>query len=615
MTASVPAAQPSATLDRLDTFVREHTFGISVAAVLVLALVAASAFLIHYETNDDVTMQLVASGLVVADRPDEHLMFSNVFIGLLLKALYSSAPGVAWYGFYEFATVVAAGIACTYALLRVNPSIRQAAVTGVLLIVVVLPCLIDLQFTKTAFLASFSGLLLLMAPLRGAQPWPRLADVAGCILLVWGSLVRFESLVLAILVLAPVAVAVARAAPSAAARRAVPLALAVVVAAGLYVFNRQYYARSEGWQDFYAYNALRAEFTDYNRYPYAAPTRRAYREADWGEADYWMLQNWFYADKDRYSLKRLQQIAAAAPPASGNPFWATIYGMAVNLNRFPILIRTMLAMLVVAAFTGSGPGRVIMPIVMYGTGLALTCILGAYFWLPIRVVSALFGGTVIAAAFRPRGGDGFKRTSLEWGIDTPICVVAGLLGGILVILTIVDCAAKAARERRLHNDLQEVMRALRPRPDKLFVLWREWFPLENVVYPFESTAALRDFRCLSLSTLLQTPFTDRRLDDYRIRDVYMAICERPDVYVIAMDKLIILYASYMKQHYNTLVDARVVFPANGKDPYSDPGDSPPPFFVYQLRKRPPDAPVPAAEQGSRPPDDGRATPLPHTDGK
>jgi hypothetical protein len=589
MTATLPATRQSTALDTFKTYVRKYPFGVSVAFVVVLSLLARAAFLVHYETNDDVTMQMITSGLVVTDRPDEHVLFSNVLIGLMLKALYTSVPGITWYGIYQFGSVAIAAVACAYALLRVDPTARQAGVTAMLLVVVVLPCLVDLQFTKTAFLASFAGLLLLLAPLRGAAPWPRLADVAGCALLVWGSLVRFESFILALLVMSPVAVAAYRANQMAARWRAVPIVLAGVVAFGLNWFNRDYYAHSEGWENFYAYNAIRADFTDYNRYPYTPASRRAYREAGWDELDYWMFFNWFYPDKDRYSLANLRRIAERAPPVSNNSLVATYLNMLMSLPRFPGLILAILAVPVVGVLTGSGPRRYVMPAVLFGLALVLTGVLGTYFWLPIRVAAALFAGTLIATAFRPRT---IERPPAEWTeapVDRPLGAVAGALGLLLVIATVIVLAVSNARERRLHNDLREVMEAMHPRPDQLFVLWREWFPLEFVVYPFERTDRLRDFRCYSASTLLQTPFGDRRLREFGITNIYLALLDRPGVYLIAMDQLVLLYARYMKLHYDTLVDCRVAFPAQATSPFSDPDDSPKPFFVYQLRRRPLDA--------------------------
>ena len=60
-------------------------------------------------------------------------------------------------------------------------------------------------------------------------------------------------------------------------------------------------------------------------------------------------------------------------------------------------------------------------------------------------------------------------------------------------------------ERRIHSDMFRVMNALKPRRDQLYVLWREWFPLEKLVYPLSPRPLKREFRCLTMSGLLPTP--------------------------------------------------------------------------------------------------------------
>src|ERR1700722_8438038 len=145
-----------------------------------------------WETEDDACLQLIASGRVFADAPDEHLLFSNVLIGLPLKWLYKALPTVPWYFLYQLATLAVAAGAFAYALVYPDPAPRHAVAAVLLVGVAVLPCVVAPQFTKTATVAAAAGLLLFLAPLHGEVSWPRLADVAGGALLVLGSLIRFE---------------------------------------------------------------------------------------------------------------------------------------------------------------------------------------------------------------------------------------------------------------------------------------------------------------------------------------------------------------------------------------------------------------------------------------
>jgi hypothetical protein len=565
-TAPPPARPP---LEHLTNGVRERPFVVACVAAGLVGLLALTAFTPHYETNDDTTMNLIAAGLAFADRPDEHLVFTNVLIGLPLQQLYLAAPRVPWYGMYEFATTLVAAAALVYAMLRVNPSGWQVAAAVLFLAVAVLPSLVAMQFTRTAALAAIAGLALLLAPLRGASPWPRAADWAGCALLVWGSLIRFESLLITAVMFLPVAAVAAYAAPRAALRRAIPASAALAVAVALYFVNVAYYARDEGWKDFYAYNAIRARFTDYGRYLYTPESKPAFDAAGWDEIDYWMLMNWFYADRDRYSLANLQAITAKAP-ASPTPTLANIISQMVqHVPQLPGLPRLMLAVPCVACLTVGAWRRLVLPAVLFGLVFAVVVLMTwSGFWVPDRVASSLFFAAMIGITLQPGAADPPARPGgpgLETAFFHGVRVTAGVMAACLVVwsyfgLTSVDEASVAKRRRA-----EKAMKELNARPDQLFVVWREYFPFDDLVFPLSDPATMRPFKCVSMSWVLPTPFTERRLAQFDIGDIYTAVCDNPKVYVLAMPGLMQQLIEYVRVHY----DRNVVFHYT----YGDPRDS------------------------------------------
>jgi hypothetical protein len=84
---------------------------------------------------------------------------------------------------------------------------------------------------------------------------------------------------------------------------------------------------------------------------------------------------------------------------------------------------------------------------------------------------------------------------------------------------------------------------------------------------------LRDFRCLWLSAQLPTPLTERRLREFDISDIYLALCERSDVFLVAGDELFNLFSMYVRRHYDLAVTPRVVLAAPSVLP---------PFRVYRV---------------------------------
>ena len=112
-------------------------------------------------------MNAIAAGRAFVDRPDEHLVFSNVLVGRPLKALYEFAPRVPWYGSLLFLTACLALWSICFVCLRRPDSEWTIGLTGFFLWVGGIPVLTQLQFTRIAFLAGLAGLLLLADAVRG----------------------------------------------------------------------------------------------------------------------------------------------------------------------------------------------------------------------------------------------------------------------------------------------------------------------------------------------------------------------------------------------------------------------------------------------------------------
>src|SRR3954462_15352625 len=83
-----------------------------IVAAVLLPLIAVTLFTPFYQTNDDVTMRLLAEGnFVPGGKPVPFLLFINVVIGKLLAAAYSLIPGVPWYDLVLGASLIAAAAA------------------------------------------------------------------------------------------------------------------------------------------------------------------------------------------------------------------------------------------------------------------------------------------------------------------------------------------------------------------------------------------------------------------------------------------------------------------------------------------------------------------------
>ncbi len=297
----------------------------SLLAVLILQLLAVVLLRPSYETIDDVFLTMVASGKGICLAPDQHLVFTNILIGDVLKWLYTSAPSIPWYGLYLLAVHFVAQAAILFCALTIGRTVSTNGQTAVRLGLyllcyglVELQFLNRLQFTTTAFVAAEAGIFLLLLAwrrrvLRSDSPvhGPCAAAVA---LLVIAGMIRLESLAMALLAAGPLILLFLQ---GASRRTLVPCGLAAVVAAvfvtGAVVYDRAAYENDPNWQGYRALNQLRGNFHDSSFTSYSPETASVFASSGWSENDHAMIARWFSDDPDLYSAAKLREIVNAYP--------------------------------------------------------------------------------------------------------------------------------------------------------------------------------------------------------------------------------------------------------------------------------------------------------------
>ena len=273
-----------------------------------------------YETNDDLTMQLIASGFYTG-HPDAHLVFTNILIGWMLQFLYATWAGCNWYLIYLLIVHYAALTAIAFVVMSRWFGWLSALLCAGFFLIDEPHILLQLQFTTTAFLAGTAGLLLLVDGLQPGQPahWPK--TIAGVAFVGLMGLIREPVALFLAVVACPFLL---ERFGWAGWRRLLGAAL---VCAGLLLLlhgiNRWAYQQDPAWAEFSEYNHLRGEIHDTpleKFLPQAAPT------VGWSQNDGWMFSKQFFADADVYAgvprmrllLAKLKALARDEPASSSS---------------------------------------------------------------------------------------------------------------------------------------------------------------------------------------------------------------------------------------------------------------------------------------------------------
>jgi len=287
----------SKTKDRSSTSEIFISMLISGLTVLVFLLSLST----HYVENDDVLMSSISSGSY-SGQPSEYLVFTNFLIGWVLKILPKINNEINWYTVYLYLTHTVSLAVFFYCFLLKSKNLAVSIIfffTGFALISANL--LQDLQFTTTAATAGVSGLCLLIL---GREHFAEKA--IAILLIIFSSLIRYETTVLILLSAIPVFFVVLRKGQK---NKIIGLSVALLGIFICHLANKVYYQSNVEWSNFLQSIKIRQDIQE-NKYFYtyhqAASTLK---KVAWSEDDFYLFKGFTFDNSPKYSLANLEKIA------------------------------------------------------------------------------------------------------------------------------------------------------------------------------------------------------------------------------------------------------------------------------------------------------------------
>jgi len=538
-------------------------FGLALAVFLLCRL----AFVSLYEAEDDIIMKMHAAGVGVADEPSPFLMWSHYAYGKLLASLYRMNGDVNWYGVAHALIHLLAVSALCFSLLRL--SFRRRTVLLLLLFLVAFDIVYWRipQFTVTAFLAAMSGVFVFLGALQrtGRISWPAFAF--GLFMIVLATFVRDHAAALALLVTSPVFVAqlIRRRDLATLGRVALFCGLAGSLVLGLTAHNRQHYENDPSWAGFWEFNSVRGVFHDTDHVHYTPATRPVFDDVGWSRNDFEMLTTWFYTDPERFSLEKMKRVvdgckAAATTPSSTaespsrhgdappSDLNAEQFGIRVQIVRlfskheFPYMVAALLVALFYVRWNG---GRLLFLSCAGLSVVAITLLLVRNFKLPPRVLYPLMGFSTMSILFCAIGPPVRRPRWPVWARALPLALFAF----VAIPLALLDHHTSSRDVRALNAGFSEAFARLDPDPGDLYALWGPTFPLDAIDAD-SSLAFMRDFKCVGLWYEQRHGPAQRRLAEYGIDDLYRALYERDNVFLMAHKGELRLLFEYVREHYD-----------------------------------------------------------------
>lgn len=267
---------------------------------LVLTLFLATYISIYFETNDDVSMMLLAHGIGTTSRPTSLLLFSNRLQGDVIRwiGMPFGQPG---YSIYMFGCLIL-GMSFLFASLkRLSGSVFLSA--AIVAVLSVRP-LFAPQFTIVASIVTLAAVVVFLDY--------RISKTAGllvvAVLLAFlGVLMRVDAAAFVLLLATPILI-------DRASFRLPVIAAAIVfalAAIGALWWDRLGYM-TPPWAMYNAVEASRAWYTDFGLGGLLADRADLLQRAGWSRNDLDMIGQWWFFDPDVYTPQRMNELMAAA---------------------------------------------------------------------------------------------------------------------------------------------------------------------------------------------------------------------------------------------------------------------------------------------------------------
>jgi hypothetical protein len=516
-----------------------------------------------YDTNDDVFLRFIAEGVFSSDRNlNAYLVFSNLAVGEALQFLYHYFPAVVWYDTLQTAAVFVACVVSYYSIARTAPSrivvvVSTLGVGGLLVGVAVRH-----QFTIIASCLTGAGIALLISqlvkPAHGRLDAAAINAIAATCIIV-GSLVRFDSFVLCVLVSCP-AIALAFFQD----RRlrswlspAVTLALAAAVAVACYGIDKKIYHDNAEWAQFAPQNRARTNLTEYLQLDNGKIPNKVLRQmkaTGLSSNDRDIVANFFFSNTKILGPEKL--IAADVATADARKASSTLRrSLVVALSQLIIdWPYYSLAFLLVglASLSWRGVG---FSFALFVTALSSAMLIVILFKaLPFRVSHGLFYTASLAAwiavACKRKAPMSFQGP--HWSTARILTGQAFLATSLIAAIVLVRAQLIEQRDISLlystvGTNLVEDMKKI---PAGRLVVVGSALPYEILYRPFGSLKKFDQIEFQRTGWIDQTPFQQRSLAAQGIQDLLLDNCKNDDSRFMIWGPSLRIFRRYLREHFS-----------------------------------------------------------------
>lgn len=521
-------------------------------SLLISILLPALSILLgepSFNTNDDVAMMMFSSGWYLSGQPSEYIIFSHIYIGILLKYLYSNFGGVPWYGLYLYFLQTVSVFFICYTFFKFYKGENSIKLLYFLVIFVYGTYFyLYIQFTHVAICLAIAGGLSYVCFLHNRCLGWILAVVVFFIL---SSLVRFSAVYIVIFLLIPYFIFyLCNVRPKAIITIFSPIIVTILFMSLLSNINSNYYKSDTIWGDYIEYNSVRGGLHANNQFMRFAEniSSKELDKVGWSSNDLLMFKEWFFGDPEIYSLDKLNIISNNL---SSLDYVFFDFGRFVNILRsYSEYIFLTIFLTVILIYEKSNKIYNIQLIFFLAYFFLLISIMGLLIRIPTRVgVPAFFAFNlfIIFLFFGFPKVDVDKKVKEFADAYKKLFYAVSCFFMIYHLFIIVNITIDNNRNRK--NEMLKYAELENLGDEALIVNWGGSSINSEHIDPFSSIEDMPEINYLGLGWSTFSPYYISVLDKYDIDDLYLAIFQDKNVYLVANQSYIKYLLIYMQEHY------------------------------------------------------------------
>jgi len=507
-----------------------------------------------FQTNDDIAMMEFASGRTTG-QPSEYLIYINVIIGKLLSFLYLNFPKINWYPIFFYFIHFVSLTVILYCLSLEKRNIYSISIYLLLFSFLELYLLMNLQFTTTAFIAGLGGFILLLTYLNVKGKRFYLAMAGSIVLLTISGFIRRNVFYLIMGMSACVF------GLKLLERKSWKIPVILVVVMLLFgltnLFNDYYYQKEEDWGFYHEYNKYIGKINGYPDFGYSAKNKDIYNSVGWSENDVSMFRSWFFCDLELYSIEKLDYVVSNIKVRRGiTDVFKTLRRAFDNLDK-KVKWFAGLFLSIAILLLSRKKNKYIFSVIF--SSFIISIYLSYLGRLPDWVFSPIIIFTGFTAAFFMCTENMSKRFKIYNNIVTRLMVL--IICIVLVTFTFISVSSSSKINEVKQHQLEQVIEKLADE-NKIYVSWGATGLSDKVI--FFSTMQWKDYpHIIQLGWRIHTPYYNKTLEKYSVGNIYKAIVEREDVFVICGGAGVKRFIKFMSEHYNKSVSSSLVYEIEG----------------------------------------------------